>query len=238
VARLTRRLRSDSGVTLVEMMVVMLVLSAILAFTLGAVASFQRSATGGMRRIENLNEGRILMQVITKDIRTAAKLSAATPPFPDVSPYDGITKADDNEIVFFANLNQSSQCPKIIRLYVDGVDKIIESVTEPNVGAVQPCVYPDMYPSTPTRTRLVGRYVANDATEPIFTYFKADATGVLVPFTTAETPLSVENALLVKAIGIELAIRKDTSLAVDHTTLQNRVRLPNVFYNPPPSPSP
>lgn len=233
-----RRLRAESGLTLVEVMVVMLVMSAIMAFTLGSVASFQQSASGGMHRIENLNEGRVLMQVITKDIRTAAKLSAATPPFPDVSPYDGITMADDNEVVFFANLNQSTQCPKIIRLYVDGVDKIIESVTEPNLGAVAPCVYPDMYPSTPTRTRLVGRYVANGPDEPIFTYYTTDATGALVAFTVDQTPLSVADALLVKAVGIELAIRKETSLVVDHTTLENRVRLPNVFYNPPPSPSP
>jgi hypothetical protein len=95
-----------------------------------------------------------------------------------------------------------------------------------------------MYPSTPTRVRLVGRYVANAADEPIFTYYTTDAAGALIPMSADLTPLTVENAMLVKAIGIELAIRKDTTLAVAHTTLENRVRLPNVFYNPPPSPSP
>jgi prepilin-type N-terminal cleavage/methylation domain-containing protein len=224
VSRLIRRLRAQEGVTLVEMMIVMVLLSVILAFTLGSVASFQRSATGGMRRIENLNEGRILMQVITKDIRTAAKLDASTSPF---------LLADDNEVIFLANLNQSTPCPKEIRLYTDGADKIIEAVTEPSGGS--PSDGTCTWPVDPTRDRLVGRYVANEADEPIFTYYYSDAvTGELVPFTTADTPLTAEQSLQVKAVGIELAIRKDTSLAVAHTTLENRVRLPNVFYNPPP----
>lgn len=236
IVRLRRRLRSESGVTLVEMMIVMAVLSVILAFTLGSVASFQRSATGGMRRVENLNEARILMQVITKDIRTAAKLNAATSPFPDMTPLDGTTVADDNEVIFYANLNQSTACPKRIRLYTDGADKLIESVTEPSSG--NPTDGTCVWPATPTRNRLVGRFIANAVDEPIFTYYYEDALGDLVPFTTAQTPLTVADSIQVKAVGVELAIRKDTSLTVDHTTIQNRVRLPNVFYNPPPSPSP
>jgi hypothetical protein len=222
----------------------MLVLSVILGFTLQSVASFQRASTGGARRIENLNEARILMQVITKDIRTAAKLDATSPPFPDgpsgVYSIDGVTRADDNELVFFANLNLSTQCPKLIRLhlqYVDSVDgyRLIESVTEPSSGVPPTC----SYPATPSRTRLVGRFIANNlSTEPMFTYYyDADGDGELDPFLVSETPLSVENALKVKAIGVNLAVRKGTSLTVAPTMVANFVRLPNVFYNPPP-PSP
>jgi prepilin-type N-terminal cleavage/methylation domain-containing protein len=235
MTRLSRRLRADQGVTLVEMSMVMVLLGAIMAFTLQSVASFQRSATGGVHRIENLNEARILMQVITKDIRTAAKLDAATPPFPDgpsgVYPVDGITRADDFEVLFLANLNQSTQCPKLIRLYIDNVDKLIEAVTEPSSGAPPSCTYP----ATPTRTRLVGRYIANSASEPVFTYYyDSDGDGLLEPFPTSQTPLTVSDALQVKAIGVRLSIRKDTSLSVADTTIENRVRLPNVYYNPPP----
>ncbi len=250
MARVARRLRSDSGVTLVEMMVVMLLLGIILAFTTQTVASFQRAATGGERRIENLNEGRTLMQVITKDIRTAAKLSASTAPFPDTAPTDGVTQANDNELVFYANLNLTSACPKMIRLYlqyVDSVDgyKLIEAVTEPSGGAP-----PDTctWPATPTLTRLVGRFIANDqVTEPIFTYYYTDATGELTAFCSHvdvangcpadQTPLSTIDALQVKAVGVLLSVRKGTSLSVAPTTIENRVRLPNVYYNPAPSPS-
>jgi prepilin-type N-terminal cleavage/methylation domain-containing protein len=243
MTRLSWRLRADEGVTLIEMSIVMVLLGAIMAFTLQSVASFQRSASGGVHRIENLNEARILMQVITKDIRTAAKLDASTPPFPDgpsgVYPVDGITRADDNEVLFLANLNQSTQCPKLIRLYIDNVDKLIEAVTEPSSGAPPSCIYP----ATPTRTRLVGRYIANSPSEPVFTYYYEDLNGALTAFCASatapgcsldQTPLTVTDALQVKAIGVRLSIRKDTSLSVADTTIENRVRLPNVYYNPPP----
>ncbi len=246
MAGLIRRLRADEGVTLVEMMVVMLVLSTILAFTMQSVASFQRASTGGVRRIENLNEARILMQVITKDVRTAAKLNASTSPFPDgpsgFYPIDGVTRAGNREILFLANLNLSTQCPKLIRLYlqytsaVDGY-RLIESVREPSGGTPEgdDCTWI----GGAVRTRLVGRYIANTTAEPVFTYYYADAAGDLVPFALADGAwLSVTDALKVKEVGIRLAVRKDTSLSVADTTIENRVRLPNVFYNPPPSPSP
>lgn len=243
-ARLQRRLHDESGLTLVELSVVMLLLALILAFAMQLVASFQRQATGGVRRLENLSEARILMQVITKDIRTAAKLDAATPPFLTDPLNPALVLADDDEVTFYANLNQTTTCPKQVHLYVDAGEKLIESVTEPDAGTTPPtCTYTLNAP----RNRLVGRYIANAPDDPIFTFYYTDANGVLTAFcasaaqpgcTTDETPLTVENALLVKAVGIELAIRKDTSLAVDHTTIVNRVRLPNVYYNPPPSPSP
>jgi hypothetical protein len=246
MTRLIRRLRADEGVTLVEMAVVMLVLSAILAFTMQSVASFQRASTGGVRRIENLNEARILMQVITKDVRTAAKLNAATSPFPDgptgFYPVDNVTRAGNREVLFLANLNLTTPCPKLIRLYlqyVSSVDgyKLIESVTEPSGGTpqAQDCTWV----GGATRTRLVGRYISNTTAQPIFTYYYADETGNLVPFTLADGAwLSTTDALAVKEVGVSLIVRKDTSLSVGDTTLENRVRLPNVFYNPPPSPSP
>jgi prepilin-type N-terminal cleavage/methylation domain-containing protein len=159
MTRLIWRLRPSEGVTLIEMSIVMVILGAIMAFTLQSVASFQRSASGGVHRIENLNEARILMQVITKDIRTAAKLDAATPPFPDgptgVYPVDGITRADDFEVVFLANLNQSTQCPKLIRLYIDNVGRLIEAVTAKLGAASSP------RDADPDAAR--GRYIANSS---------------------------------------------------------------------------
>lgn len=216
---------AEEGTTLVEIVMVLSIFLVVMGFVLGSVATFQRTATGGVRRLENLEEARILMQVLTKDVRTAAKLDTATPPF---------LVADDKEVTFYANLNLSTSCPKLIHLYVDPSSRLIESVTEPDVGTTPPtCTYVVNAP----RTRLVGRFVANAVDQPIFTFYY-DSGGVLTPYTTADTPLDVTERLLVTTVGIELAIRKDTSLAVAHTTLVNQVRLPNVFYNPQPTPSP
>ena len=61
------------------------------------------------------------MAVISKDVRTATKLDAATSPFlvgtgsagrcPGVT--SGLICANDNEVTFYANLNLSTSCPKI-----------------------------------------------------------------------------------------------------------------------------
>jgi prepilin-type N-terminal cleavage/methylation domain-containing protein len=217
----------ESGMTLPEVMVVVAILGVVMLFALQSVASFETAATGGIRRLENLDEARVLMQVLTKDVRTTTRLDTTTSPF---------VLADDNEVTFYANLNLTTACPKLVHLYIDSEQRLVEDVTQPDGGSPEPTPPNCTYLSGDTTTRLVGRYVANAPTEPIFTYFYDNA-GTLTAFDATLTPLSSANGLLVSAIGIELAIRKDTSLYVDHTTLQNRVRLPNVYYNPLPSPT-
>lgn len=224
LSRIVHRLRGESGLTLPEMMIVVLLLGVVMAFALQSVATFQTSATGGIRRLENLDEGRLLMQVVTKDVRTAVRLDTTTAPF--------IT-ADDNEVLFYANLNLTTACPKKVRIYVDANDQLVESIYEPTGGTPPSCT---SYPATPTRNRFVGRYVANTSSEPIFTYFYDNA-GTPTAFSTSVTPLSTGDALLVMSVQVQLSIRKDTSLSVDRTTIVNTVRLPNIYYNPIPSPS-
>ena len=230
--RAVRRFRDESGMSLPEVMVVIAVLGVVMIFSLTSVATFERATTGEIRRLENLDEARVLMQVVTKDVRTAVRLSSSTSPF---------IKADDNEVQFYANLNLTTSCPKIVRIHVDVSVRLIESVWEPTSGTPPTCTYSGNPMGTPptgaTDTRLVGRYVANTTSEPIFTYYYDNA-GVLTAFTTTDTPLSAANSFLVTSVQIRLSIRKDTLQSVDRTTIVNKVRLPNVYYNPEESPSP
>ena len=216
---LRRRLRDETGFNFVEVLVVMSLLSIILGYVLQTVASVQSAAAGAEIRLENLDEARTLMAVTSKDIRTAARLSATTSPF---------LLADDNEVTFYANLHMDTECPKKVHLHVDGSGRLIEDVTEPDAGAALPnCTYVN----NDTRTRLVGRYIANASTEPLFTYYY-DNGGTQVAFSDTLTPLSSSDRLLVGGVGIRFSIRKDTTRQVAPTTLVNKVRLPNVNYNP------
>jgi prepilin-type N-terminal cleavage/methylation domain-containing protein len=241
--QMLRRARDESGMTLPEIMVVMSVLSIVMIFSLTSVASFERATTGQIRRLENLEEGRVLMAVVTKDVRTAVRMSSTTSPF---------IRADDHEVQFYANLNLSTACPKIIWVHVDSSSRLLEEVWDPDplTSTTPPnCSYlgnPLGNPPTgATRTRLVGRYVANTATEPIFTYYYDNA-GTLTAFchdTTLPcildvTPLTSTDSFVVTAVQVRLSIHKDTISAVGRTTLVNTVRLPNVFYNPEETPSP
>lgn len=221
-----RLIRDESGMTLPEVMVVVAILGVVMLFALQSVASFETAAMGGIRRLENLDEARVLMQVVSKDVRTTTRLDTTTSPF---------VLADDFEVTFYANLNLTTACPKRIHLYVDSTDRLVETVTQPDAGSPEPTPPNCAYSGTPT-TRLVGRYVDNADDQPIFTYYYDDG-GTLTAFSDTVTPLSASDGLLVSAIGIKLAIRKDTSLYVNHTTLETRVRLPNVYYNPLPSPT-
>jgi type II secretory pathway pseudopilin PulG len=238
--------RSERGTSLVELIVTVSILSMVLGFVLQTFVSVQNAATGANLRLQNLEEARILMDTVSKDIRTAARMTAITSPF-DVSgvpagygfgnapPYAGKT-----EVWFYANLTLSatpSPCPDIIHLYVDSsvTPPVLREQTLPadTTGTPTPpnCAYTGAY-----STRLVGKYIANPATSPVFTYFQDDVNGNPVAMASTLSPLSAANRALVNAIGITLSIRQSTNYTVPFTTLTNRVRLANVDYNPLPSP--
>ncbi len=81
-------------------------------------------------------------------------------------------------------------------------------------------------------------YVANATSEPIFTYYYDDGTGDVAFASHRDAACRAPNLLLVNGVGIHLSIRKHTNYTVAETTLVNKVRLPNVDYNPLPSGSP
>jgi hypothetical protein len=221
---LRRLLREESGVTLSELMVTVGLLTVVLGFVMQSFLSVQNATTGGALRLENLEQARLLMDNVTKDIRTSVRLGTTDSPF---------LLADDREVTFYGNLNLSTACPKKVHLYVDSQTRLIEEVTQPDAGGTPPsCSY-----TGASVQRFVGRYIANAASEPIFTYYYDDGAGD-VAFTPSQTPLSAANLLLVNGVGIHLSIRKPTNYTVANTTLVNKVRLPNVDYNPLPSPSP
>ena len=254
VSRL-RRASSEEGITLVELIVTVSIMTVVLGFVTQGFVTLQNAATGASLRLQNLDEARILMGDVSKDVRTAARLSSTASPFDVTSVPSGYgfgnapPYASNTEVWFYSNLTLSatnpSPCPDIVHLFVDTVANppvLKEQTVAADAGGTPPsCTYTGSY-----STRLVGKYVANPSSLPVFTYYYDDATGTPVSRTApsrrpcaTSTPLShAANRLLVNAVGITLAIRASTNYTVPYTTLINRVRLPNVDYNPLPSPSP
>jgi type II secretory pathway pseudopilin PulG len=262
------RASSEQGVTLVELVVTVSIMTVVLGFVTQGFVSIQNSSTGAALRLENLDEARTLMNAVSKDLRTAARLSSTTSPFDVVLPPSGAaafsawcasgcnapdTGITDTEVWFYANrtvpAGNPTPCPTIVHLYVDKTVTpwvLREQMVPADAGGAPPsCVY-----SVAPTTRLVGKYVANPTTAPVFTYYYDDASGTPVCFpngdslcsgsnvTPLSAPLSAADRLLVNAVGITLSVRQSTNFSVPYTTLTNRVRLPNVDYNPLPSPSP
>ena len=257
VSFLTDRLQrtdDERGITLVELVVTVSLLTLILGFVTRGFVGIQNASTGASLRLQNLDEGRVIMDAVTRDMRTAARLSSTASPFDVTLPASGPaalagwcasgciapgTGIDDTEVWFYANLTLTSgnptPCPDIVHLYVDKTVSpwvLREQSLAADAGGVPPnCVY-----SVAPTTRLLGKYVANPVSSPVFTYYYDDATGNPVAFPSASTPLVAADRLLVNAVGVTLSVRQSTNFQVPYTTLINRVRLPNVDYNPLPSP--
>lgn len=216
--RRARRGRGEDGQTLFELVCVVLILGMVLMVVYQGIDSMTASLGGTERRLVNLDEGRTLMAVATKDIRTATRLQAGTAPF---------VTADKREVIFYANLNNDggsgsvvNNGPRKVRIFVDPSSRLIEEVTKPDASSIPPNY---TYSGSPTR-RFVGRYVANPTSSPIFRYFDTDG-NELTP-----APLSSANRLAVSSVQITLSIRRATAFPVANTTIINTVRLPNVDY--------
>ncbi len=212
MTRRTAETRDELGASgLLEVVTTMLLMAIVLAAVFAATMSTSRATEGTGDRLQNLDEARVLMATASKDVRTAVRLSAGTSPF---------VTADKNEAVFYANLDTTS-APKKVRIRVDGANRLIEEVWEPDPGSTAPDY---TYNTTTPTVRLVGRYVANDSATPIFTYVDANDNALPAPVTGT-------NLLAIKAVRIQLVVYKDSAFNGRSTTLVNRVRLPNVDYN-------
>lgn len=201
----------EQGTTLVEVVATLAILTIVLATVYGGVWSTQDAVNGADERLRNLDEARVLMAATSKDVRTAVRLDAGDSPF---------VTADGNEIEFYANLDPT-EGPKRVRLSVDGDDQLVEEVWEPDPGSAAP----DYTYTGDPRVRFVGRYVANDESDPIFTFLDANGD------TLADTPLDDADRRAVEAVRIRLVVKKTSGVPTAPTTLVNRVRLPNIDYN-------
>lgn len=217
IARLRRATRrrgagERGAASIFEVLTTLALLSVVLVVVYEGIGSMGSAFEGGTERLVNLDEGRTVMAVATKDMRTATRLSAGTSPF---------VLANKQEVTFYGNLNPivGVAGPRKIHMYVDASTQLIEEVQAPDAGSAPNYTY-----TGPKTIRFVGRYVANPANRPIFRYYDEDRnelTGV---------PLSAADRLAVHSVRIELAIKRSQAYNVNYTTLVNQVRLPNVDF--------
>jgi type II secretory pathway pseudopilin PulG len=136
-ARLRRHDR-QAGITVVEMVIVVALLGLVLALALQSLGSYQRAAAAADTRQRNLDEARVVMAVLTKDLRTASSFSA-------------LAAAD---VTFLALVNTGATAPpNQIRLEVDAQGVLRERTWLPD----DPNASPVTYTGTADRTRVVGR---------------------------------------------------------------------------------
>ena len=140
-----RRLhQNQAGVTVMEMTVVVALLAVVLVVAFEGLTSYQGATAGNAARLRNLEEARVSMAVLTKDLRTASSFSS-------------LAAAD---VTFLGHLNTTATGPpNQVRLYVDGQGRLLEAVTAPD----NPTANPVTYTGTPA-TRVVGEGLDTTAT--------------------------------------------------------------------------
>lgn len=207
----------------------MLILGLIMAALAASFLSATRASNTSDYRIQNLEEGRLLIENLSKDLRTAAPPTQGAAPFFADTLNAGKVLAGDKDVTFYADLNTTG-LPRKVRLYIDSTNPsepvLTEIVQAPDDENATTAVFSTPAPAGKVKTRLVGRYILNGGsyTDAILIYEQADGTRV------GPTPLTTTDAQNVRAITIKLKVRRSTSLSVAATTLETRVRLPNVIY--------
>ena len=123
-------------------MVTVALMTVVLGFVTRGFVGLQNAAAGASLRLQNLEEARTIMNAVSKDLRTAARLSSTSSPFdvtlptlgtgsrsptgaprgaPRRRPTTGVT---NTEVWFYANLtlgtaDNPTPCPDIVHLYVN-----------------------------------------------------------------------------------------------------------------------
>jgi type II secretory pathway pseudopilin PulG len=141
--RVCRRHR-QAGVTVAEMTIVVALLGLVLALALQSLGAYQRAAAATDMRQRNLDEARVVMAVLTKDLRTATSFSS-------------LGAAD---VTFLGMVNTGATAPpNQIQLEVDGNGVLRERTWLPD----DPTASPVTYTGTADRTRAVGQGLVDTA---------------------------------------------------------------------------
>lgn len=215
---LSRRPR-DSGASLVELCVAMLIFSGLLIACATLYIGSLQTATGTQSRLEEINDGRIAVSAMSRTLRTAIlpsqlqdTSSAETAAFIEATP---------QAIRFYANIDNDNNTvgpSKVTYAIVAG--ELIETVQTPNprVGTSRAFIYCTPGPACPTRQKVLARGV--NAGDAIFTYY--DALGQVL----SGTSLTDEQLEIVDAVDVVVTVVQPGT-GGNGTTYVSRVAMPN-----------
>jgi prepilin-type N-terminal cleavage/methylation domain-containing protein len=185
------RLRSQSGVTLIELIVAMTIatITVLAVFTILDTSVKQSTAVAG--RVNATQRARITMDTITRQLRSQVCYSATVP---------ALVSATDDAVKFHVDLSDGSQPIQQREIAFDATAKTLTERTW--AGSGSPLTFP-----TVTRTRqLVSEIVRSQDKDaniiPIFKYYAYNIATPPRPDLRLTTPLSAPDLARVARIDI------------------------------------
>jgi prepilin-type N-terminal cleavage/methylation domain-containing protein len=213
------RIDSDDGFTLTEMAVTVGLLGLVLATAFGAMTAFTGIAGGAERRMRNLEQARLLMNVTTRDLRTA------TPTLINGTEVAAFVSATADSVEFYGNLRFDATTPVTdppvrVRLFLETDPRdatrrqLVETVTALPTTAV---------PSPAPRRRVIGVSLLPDT--EMFCYDTAEvaASTDLGAWCASSTVPALADIAMVR---VRILVQR--SSAQGPTVLISSVYLPNV----------
>jgi len=219
--RVVRHDSDDTGTTMAETIVVMLILAVVLAIVQGTVIVAQKTTRQVNGRIDSAGQAKVAIDTMTRSLRTAV-LPQLLANGSECTACDStaFTSASPTSVTFYANTNtdQTRLGPMRTTFTLNTTTGILTETTQkPN--AHDPTVYSYVYctpgASCPTSTRIVARGVPTNAV--LFTYYNAAGTAL------TGTTLSAAQLSQVDNIDVTVPVKVSDEI----TTLTQRVTLPN-----------
>jgi Tfp pilus assembly protein PilW len=198
---LTRAAREESGQTLIELVVGMVIALVVLGAGFMILAAATPLAARTQDRVDAYQRGRLAMDVIASELRSQVCLPGA---IPAIIP----TASTNNEIWFYSNTGDDAQAPQRRRIYLTGnaIREDLWQGTYAANGSVNFLV-------NPTSTRTLVSPVALVSGVDLFSYWGFDANLPAAVNQPISTPVSAVNAQKVVQVDVSYVVRP-TSAAV------------------------
>lgn len=223
----------ERGMTLVELMVTITLMSTVVAVVAGGLVTATRLMGSNSLRLQEVGENQVAVEAMTKTMRTAVEprlLGAAT----DAAAF---IQGDARQVAFYAALSSLVE-PTGAGMTRYGPVRVSYKWTGGQL--VETYQLPDSHlPSNRDYTYCTAgstgcevrtRVVAHDIVDaPIFTYYGESGNTLAVPLSAAN---------LEAVDSIDIVVTSQTSAGTDSSTVVSRVSLVNSGTNPTASPTP
>ena len=212
--------RSDEGVTLIEMVVVIAILSGVLAMVMTVIIAAQKNVNGSSARLDQIQQGKVAMESMSKTLRTAVRPSQlnATCIGCDQAAF---LQGNARSVQFYANINNPANIvgPSRVSYTVSNSGVLTETLQAPNVHSATDYNYQYCTPGPgcTVTSRVLARGVSLSKT--MFTYYDAsNNTFSTLPLASTDLP---------RVDSIDIIVNVSSSAQVSSTTFTQRVTLPN-----------
>ncbi len=223
--RRARQLNPDAGITLIELIVAMGILTVLLTIVVGTYASTV-NAMGTANEVNlNSKQASNAMNEGARQIRAATSNpvsgSAANDPAVVAAGTESVT------LYTYVNLQSTtSQLPAQVRLRVDPTTRQFKEDIWPGTQSMAGYWSFPSTSTTPSSTRTLAGFVAPHTTGAPWTFtYMAGTTALTVPPTGTFTLAQLNS---ITAIQLTLTVETNITTASQSVTLQNTVGMPNL----------